>query len=116
MGWVETYLNNAIVKHDLGVNPETEFKSCNMEVNQAFMAQADGMHNSASVLPELLESGVRLLVYAGEWHLGSVHGVPDTVNQVTLTSCVTSLGTLSGCASSNRPSMSVFIILIVSLF
>ena len=36
-----------------------------MQVNQAFMFQGDGMHNSAALLPELLESGVRVLVYAG---------------------------------------------------
>ena len=80
MGWIETYANNATVKHDLGVGPGIEYKFCNMEVNQAFMGQGDGMHNSASVLPELLESGVRLLVYAGGWYLGAVCGMPDSVN------------------------------------
>ena len=36
-----------------------------MQVNQAFFVQGDGMHNSAALLPELLEDGKRLLVYAG---------------------------------------------------
>ena len=36
-----------------------------MQVNQAFFFQGDGMHNSAALLPELLEGGKRLLVYAG---------------------------------------------------
>lgn len=36
-----------------------------MAVNQAFFFQGDGMHNSASLLPELINDGVRLLVYAG---------------------------------------------------
>jgi hypothetical protein len=36
-----------------------------MQVNQAFFFQGDGMHNSAILLPELLEDGIRLLVYAG---------------------------------------------------
>lgn len=36
-----------------------------MQVNQAFFLQGDGMHNSAALLPELLEDGKRLLVYAG---------------------------------------------------
>ena len=36
-----------------------------MEVNRAFFLQGDGMHNSAALLPELLEAGKRLLVYAG---------------------------------------------------
>lgn len=29
------------------------------------MSQGDGMHNSALLLPELIDDGVRLLVYAG---------------------------------------------------
>lgn len=29
------------------------------------MLQGDGMHNSALLLPELVNDGVRLLVYAG---------------------------------------------------
>jgi carboxypeptidase C (cathepsin A) len=36
-----------------------------MEVNQAFTFQGDGMHNSALLLPDLINEGVRLLVYAG---------------------------------------------------
>jgi cathepsin A (carboxypeptidase C) len=35
------------------------------QVNQAFLFQGDGMHNSALLLPELVNDGVRLLVYAG---------------------------------------------------
>ncbi|CED82787.1 serine carboxypeptidase [Phaffia rhodozyma] len=66
MGWVETYLNEAEIKRQLGVPKDLEFKSCNMQVNQAFMSQGDGMHNSAALLPELLEDGIRLLIYAGE--------------------------------------------------
>jgi cathepsin A (carboxypeptidase C) len=42
-----------------------QFQSCNMEVNQAFMFQGDGMHNSGLLLPELVNEGIRLLVYAG---------------------------------------------------
>ena len=36
-----------------------------MEVNKAFTMTGDGMHNSALLLPELVDGGVRLLVYAG---------------------------------------------------
>jgi len=49
----------------LDVDPERTFTSCNMEVNQAFMLQGDGMHNSAALLPDLVNDGIRLLVYAG---------------------------------------------------
>jgi hypothetical protein len=33
---------------------------------QAFMMQGDVMHPSMSLLPDLLESGIRVLIYAGE--------------------------------------------------
>ena len=43
MGWIETFLNNATIKHELGVLSEdgrdVEFKSCNMDVNGAFLFQ-----------------------------------------------------------------------------
>ena len=65
MEWIDTWMNNPKNKKALGVNPELTFQSCNMDVNQAFFGQGDGMHNSAALLPPLLEDGVRLLVYAG---------------------------------------------------
>lgn len=65
MGWIETWMNNPKHKAELGVNPEQTFASCNMDVNKAFAMQGDGMHNSAILLPELINDGVRLLVYAG---------------------------------------------------
>lgn len=34
-----------------------------MQVNQNFMFQGDGMHNSAALIPDLLASGIRVLVY-----------------------------------------------------
>jgi len=52
-------------KAELGVDPNLEFQSCNMKVNQDFMLEGDGMHNSAMLLPELVNNGIRLLVYAG---------------------------------------------------
>jgi Serine carboxypeptidase len=65
LGWIETWMNDAKNKAALGANPSRTFESCNMETNQAFMYQGDGMHNSALLLPELIGDGVRLLVYAG---------------------------------------------------
>uniref|UniRef100_A0A0W0FN62 Carboxypeptidase n=1 Tax=Moniliophthora roreri TaxID=221103 RepID=A0A0W0FN62_MONRR len=53
----------------LGVDPNRTFTSCNMEVNKAFFAQGDDMHNSALLLPELINDGIRLLVYAGDTDL-----------------------------------------------
>lgn len=58
-------MNTLSNKKALGVNPNLDFQSCNMEVNQAFTMQGDSAHNSAVLLPELIDDGVRLLVYAG---------------------------------------------------
>ncbi|KIY63058.1 serine carboxypeptidase [Cylindrobasidium torrendii FP15055 ss-10] len=65
MEWIDVWMNQPSNKKALGVNPALDFKSCNMEVNQAFTMQGDGMHNSALLLPEIIEDGVKLLVYAG---------------------------------------------------
>ena len=37
-----------------------------MQVNQAFAFQGDGARNRAKLLPELVESGIRVLIYAGD--------------------------------------------------
>jgi len=58
-------MNDAAVKKELGANPSLTFQSCNMQVNQEFAAQADGMRNSALLLTDLVNEGIRLLVYAG---------------------------------------------------
>jgi cathepsin A (carboxypeptidase C) len=65
MQWIETWMNHPKNKAALGVNPDKTFESCNMEVNQAFTMNGDGMHNSANLLPDLINDGIRLLVYAG---------------------------------------------------
>jgi cathepsin A (carboxypeptidase C) len=65
MSWIDTWMNNPAHKVALGVNPDRTFESCNFDVNRAFTLNGDGMHNSAVLLPELVDGGVRLLVYAG---------------------------------------------------
>ena len=64
--WIETWMNLPATKRALGVNPDIDFQSCNMQVNQAFAMQGDGARNRAKLLPELVESGIRLLIYAGD--------------------------------------------------
>ena len=54
----------------LGVNPALTFQSRSNDVNRAFGAKGDGMRNSAALLPELIDNGVRLLVYAGNADMG----------------------------------------------
>jgi cathepsin A (carboxypeptidase C) len=63
--WIETWLNDPSNKAALGANPSITYESCNMNVNQAFTMQGDGMRNSAVLLSELVNENVRLLVYAG---------------------------------------------------
>jgi cathepsin A (carboxypeptidase C) len=58
-------MNGAAVKKELGANPSLTFQSCNTRVNQDFATQGDGMRNSAPLLTDLVNEGIRLLVYAG---------------------------------------------------
>jgi len=65
MQWIETYMNQPQIKAELGARNELEYLSCNEEVTRAFLGQGDSMHNSATLLPELLADGIRLLAYSG---------------------------------------------------
>jgi cathepsin A (carboxypeptidase C) len=58
-------MNEPSHKAALGANPDRAFEACSSQVNRAFMMQGDGVHNAAALLPELVDHGVRLLVYAG---------------------------------------------------
>ncbi|KAJ7627649.1 serine carboxypeptidase [Mycena polygramma] len=64
--WVETWMNNPKVKAALGVDPDRSFRSFNMDMNREFNLRGEGVHNAAKLLPELINDGVRLLVYAGK--------------------------------------------------
>merc|ERR1711974_19875 len=59
---VDTYLNRADVQKALGVSKK--WKSCNMSVNKLFTG--DWMKNFQKSLPDLLASGIRVLIYAGD--------------------------------------------------
>ncbi|KLO10066.1 serine carboxypeptidase [Schizopora paradoxa] len=63
MDWIETWINDN--KEIIGAFSDIEFTSCNLQVSQAFYLQADRMHNSAMLLTDLVNDGIRLLVYAG---------------------------------------------------
>ncbi|OJA18682.1 hypothetical protein AZE42_08633 [Rhizopogon vesiculosus] len=65
LGWVETYMNNSEVKAALGANPQHNFVSCNLAITMAFLFQGDAVHNTPLLLKEMINDGVRLLVYAG---------------------------------------------------
>lgn len=58
-------MNDPKVKAAVGADPSITFSSCNMQVNGAFLMQGDGVHNSAPLLTDLVNDGIRLLIYAG---------------------------------------------------
>jgi len=63
---IEKYLNREDVKRKLGVDPGIRYKSCNHDVNFRFSMAGDWMHPYHQLVPKLLESGIRVLVYAGD--------------------------------------------------
>ncbi|KAL6521318.1 hypothetical protein OROGR_017887 [Orobanche gracilis] len=65
--YMERFLANSSVKEALGVGENMEFVSCSDAVYDAMMG--DCMLNFAVDIPELLEDGIKLLVYAGEYDL-----------------------------------------------
>ncbi|OAX40545.1 alpha/beta-hydrolase [Rhizopogon vinicolor AM-OR11-026] len=65
MGWIETYMNDPDVEAALGANPQRNIVLCNMAVKQAFLLRGDLMQNTPLLLTEMINDGVRLLVYAG---------------------------------------------------
>ncbi|KAJ6584134.1 serine carboxypeptidase [Mycena vulgaris] len=66
LSWLEEYMNRPEIKRALGVDPRAkDFVSCNNEMNFAFMLQGDGMRDSKRLLTELVDDGIRLLIYAG---------------------------------------------------
>lgn len=64
---METYLNDDQVKQALGVPTSIDFVSCSSTVYQAM--EADWMKNLEVGIPQLLEDGINLLIYAGEYDL-----------------------------------------------
>lgn len=58
-------MNNATVKAQLGVDPARNFSGGSPSVYLDFRATGDALRNSAPLLTNLLNNGIRLLVYAG---------------------------------------------------
>jgi len=57
----------------MGVKPDLDFNWLDLRVNE-LTAQGDGMRNSAALLPESVNVGVRLFVLAGE--TGAIYPLP----------------------------------------
>lgn len=64
--WMPIWLNDKNVKKELGANPAINFTSVSGKVGRDFLASGDLMHYSAGLLTDLVNNGIRLLVYAGD--------------------------------------------------
>eukprot|EP01059_Diplonema_ambulator_P017063 TRINITY_DN29062_c0_g1_i1.p1 TRINITY_DN29062_c0_g1~~TRINITY_DN29062_c0_g1_i1.p1 ORF type:complete len:447 (+),score=174.86 TRINITY_DN29062_c0_g1_i1:38-1378(+) len=60
---IDVYLNNPATQAAIGVKSQT-WESCNMQVNRQFAA--DWMKNYQTMVPDLLKSNIRVLIYAGD--------------------------------------------------
>lgn len=65
MGWISKYLNSEDVMEALGAEVDT-FESCNFDINRNFLFNGDWMKPYHYAVPHLLESGVPVLIYAGD--------------------------------------------------
>ncbi|KAJ7817330.1 serine carboxypeptidase [Mycena leptocephala] len=66
LDWMTEYMNRLDVRTALGVDPRApKFVECNTDMLVEFMSQGDGMRDTKSVVTELVDEGIRLLVYAG---------------------------------------------------
>jgi cathepsin A (carboxypeptidase C) len=66
MEWLPIWLNDKNVKEELGANPAVNFTTMSEKVYKGFLDSGDLMHYSAGLLTDLVNDGVRLLVYAGD--------------------------------------------------
>ena len=64
-GFVDTFMNLHKVKNALGVPQDKLWQDCNAPVGQ-YMAKYDWIKNSASKFKNLLENGLKVLLYHGE--------------------------------------------------
>ena len=63
--WIDKWMNQASVKKALGVDLDRNFETCSPKIEEGFILNGDAMHNSGTLLQELVDGGVRLLVYSG---------------------------------------------------
>ncbi|KAG0177442.1 hypothetical protein DFQ29_004812 [Apophysomyces sp. BC1021] len=62
---VQTYLNRPEIAKAVGSQVKS-FQSCNKDINHSFQMAGDWMRPYVQLLPEILNSGTRLLIYAGD--------------------------------------------------
>lgn len=66
--YIVDYLNQPWVREEIGIDPAARnFSSVSWAVNIAFWAAGDPLHLNELYVSELLEHGVRVLIYAGTY-------------------------------------------------
>jgi len=67
--YIRQFLDLPSTRSLIGVDAAVpaNFSSCNNDVNRAFHAQLDSLHLTADYVSALLERGVRVLIYVGEY-------------------------------------------------
>jgi cathepsin A (carboxypeptidase C) len=74
LDWMTEYMIRLDVRTALGVDPRApKFVECNTDMLVEFMSQGDGMRDTKSVVTELVDEGIRLLVYAGNAGAFALH-------------------------------------------
>lgn len=68
-GWIAKYLNQEGVKRELGGTPDVKFTTCSEAVYQSFIGSGDAARSSAVLLPDMIEDGIRMLIYVGDTDL-----------------------------------------------
>lgn len=67
LDWISTWMNKPDVKIGLGViGAPNPFTSCTSHIEEGFILRGQGARNSAAFLPDLVNDGIRLLVFAGD--------------------------------------------------
>ena len=61
---IEAYMNNPDVQRSIGV--DRKFTGCNMDINLKFLMNGDWMKPIVKLIPGILDSNVRVLIYAGD--------------------------------------------------
>lgn len=76
-------MNDESHKRALGVDEDRQFLARNFTVNAAFYDNGQAMLNSARLLPELIDDGVRVMAMAGDVGEDRVTYTPSSLHSRT---------------------------------
>jgi len=81
-----TYMQRPDVQQALGVEPGFEFKQCNNDIAGDFAAAGDVNRPSHQIVADLLDSGLKVLVFSGglDWYCNAA-GVRSVANALAWT-------------------------------